>query len=53
MERKRLQAEARVYLNAPKEVTRIPIDNSRATRKNMRNMPNVGNENWIAGRTET
>ena len=39
MERNRLQAEARVYLNAPKEEALVPIENSRAMRKNVRNMP--------------
>ena len=32
MERKRLKAEARVYLNAPKDEALVPIENSRATR---------------------
>ena len=32
MERKRLQADARVYLNTPKEEALVPIENSRATR---------------------
>ena len=47
MERKILQAEARVYLNAPKEEGLVPIENSRATRKNVRNLPNVEIANWI------
>ena len=49
MERRRLQAEARVYLNAAKEEALVPIENIRSTRKNIRNMPNVEIANWIAG----
>ena len=41
MERKRLQEEARVYLYAPKEEALVPIENIRATRKNVRNIPNI------------
>ena len=48
MERKRLQEEARVYLYAPKEEALVPIENIRATRKNVRNLPNVEIANWIA-----
>ena len=48
MERRRLQAEARVYLNAAKEEALVPIENIRSTRKNIRNMPNVEIANWIA-----
>ena len=48
MERKTLQAEAIVYLNALKEEALVPIENIRATRKNMRNLPNVEIANWIA-----
>ena len=49
MERRKLQAEARVYLNVTKEEALVPIEKSRATRKNIRNMPNVEIANWIAG----
>ena len=48
MERKTLQAEARVYLYASKEEALVPIENIRATRKNVRNLPNVEIANWIA-----
>ena len=48
MERKRLQEEARVYLNALKEEALVPIENSRSMRKNVRNLPNVEIANWIA-----
>ena len=48
MERKRLQAEASVYMNALKEVALVPIEHSRATRKNVRNLPIVEIANWIA-----
>ena len=48
LERKRLQEEARVYLYAPKEEALVPIENIRATRKNVRNLPNVEIANWIA-----
>ena len=47
IERKRLQVEARVYLNAPKEEELVPNENSRATKKNVRNLPNVEIANWI------
>ena len=47
MERKRLQAEARVYLNAPKEEVLVQIENSRATRKNVRNLLKGEITNWI------
>ena len=49
MERIRLQAEARIYLNAPKEEALVPIERSRATRKNITIMPNAEIANWIAG----
>ena len=48
MERKSLQAEARVYLYARKEEALVPIENIRATRKNVRNLPNVEIANWRA-----
>ena len=48
MERKRIQAEVRVCLYAPKEEALVPIENIRATRKNVRNLPNVEIANWIA-----
>ena len=49
MERKRLQEEARVYLYAPKEeAALVPIENIRATRRNLRNLPNIEIANWIA-----
>ena len=41
MERQILRVEARVYLNVPKEEALVPIENSRATTKNVRNMPNM------------
>ena len=46
---KNTQADVRVYLNAPKEEELVPTENIRATRKNVRNMPNVGIANQIAG----
>ena len=46
MERKRLQEEAIVY--APKEESLVPIDNFRATRMNLRNLPTIEIVNWIA-----
>lgn len=49
IERKSLQTEVRVYFNAPKEEALVPVENNRATRKNIRNMPNVEIANWIAG----
>ena len=52
MNRKRLQTEVRVYLNAPNEEALVPIENSRATMKNVRNMPNVEIANWIAGQQQ-
>ena len=48
MERKRLQEEARLYLYAPKEEALVPIGNIRATRKSVKNLPNVEIANWIA-----
>ena len=48
MERKRLQEEARVYLYTPKEESLVPIENFRATRMNLRNLPNIEIANWIA-----
>ena len=48
LERKRLQKEARVYLYAPKEETLVPIENIRATRKNVRKLSNIEIANWIA-----
>ena len=48
MERKRLQEKARVYLYAPKEDSLVPIENIRATRRNVRNLPNKEIVNWIA-----
>ena len=48
MERKRLQEEARVYLYGPKEESLAPIENFRATRMNLRNLPNIEIANWIA-----
>ena len=41
MERIRLQAEARNYVYAPKEEALVPIENIRATRRNVRNLPNM------------
>ena len=52
MERKRLKAEVRVYLNALKEEALVQIDNSRATRKTVRNLPNVEIANWIAAQCQ-
>ena len=48
VERKRLQEEARVYLYAPKEESLVPIENIRATRMNLRNLPNIEIANWIS-----
>ena len=47
-ERKRLQSEAREYLYTPKKEALGPIENIRATRKDVRNLPNVEIANWIA-----
>ena len=48
MERKRLQEEARVYLYSPKEEALVLIENIRATRRKVRNLPNIEIANWIA-----
>ena len=48
MERNRIQPETRLYPNATKEEALVPIENSRATRKNVRNLPNVEIANWLA-----
>ena len=48
MERTRLQEEAGVYMYAPKEESPVPIENIRATRLNLRNLPNIETANWIA-----
>ena len=48
MERKRLQEIARVYLYAPKEESLVPIKNIKATRRSVRNLPNIEIANWIA-----
>ena len=47
-ERKRLRTEAILYLNALKEEALVPIKNSRATRKNVRNLPFIEIANFIA-----
>ena len=47
-----LQSEARVYLNAPKEEALVPIENIRATRKNLRNLPNAEIANWISEQSQ-
>ena len=52
MEKKRLQEEVRVNLNAPKEESLVPIENFRATRMNLRNLPNIEIANWIAGQRQ-
>ena len=52
MERKRLQWEAIVYLYAPKEEALVPIDNNKAMRKNVRNLPNMEIANWIPTETK-
>ena len=36
--KERVQAKARVYLNAPKEEALVPIENSKAARKNVKNL---------------
>ena len=42
LERKRLQEVVRVYLYAPKEESLlVPIKNIRATRRSVRNLPNI------------
>ena len=48
LERKRLQEEARVYLYAPKDESLVPIKNIKATRRSVRNLPNIEITNWIA-----
>ena len=48
VERKRLQEMARVYLYAPKEESLVPIKNIKATRRSVRNLPNIEIANWIA-----
>ena len=48
MERTRLQEEAGVYMYAPKEESPVPIENIRATRLNLRNLPYIETANWIA-----
>ena len=48
LERKRLQEVARVYLYAPKEESLVPIKNIKATRRSVRNLPNIEIANWIA-----
>ena len=48
LERKILKEEARLYLYAPKEEALVPIGNIRATRKNVRNLPNIEIAFWIA-----
>ena len=48
MERKRLQEMARVYLYAPKDESLVPIKNIRATRRSVRNLPNIEIASWIA-----
>ena len=37
-----------MYLYASKEEALVPIENIRATRKNVRNLPNIEIANWIA-----
>ena len=37
-----------MYLYAPKEESLVPIENFRATRINLRNLPNIEIANWIA-----
>ncbi len=41
VERKRLQEMARVYLYAPKEESLVPIKNIKATRRSVKNLPNI------------
>ena len=37
-----------MYLYAPKDQSLVPIENFRATRINLRNLPNIEIANWIA-----
>ena len=41
MEKKQLQEEARAYLYALKEESLVPIENTRASRMNFRDLPNI------------